>query len=431
MKNIDEICEILKEQNLFLTGGAGVGKSYTTNQIISQYKKDGKSVVALGSTGVSAVAIGGATLHSFFIFGISGSLEVLNGSDKRSKNRLKELSEILEATDLIIIDEISMVSSNILDMIYYRLSRMKYKGKVMFVGDFYQLPPIQKNNSNRNFGLFEEKIYAFQSDAWSNLKPVVIELSKMHRTSDKEFANILSKIRIGRCETDVVAYLNNLKTNKVPENATYLFGRNAEVDFMNREELTKLEGREEVHLSLVKSIQKVDERRVASWKNMLPVSDILVIKIGAPVLFCVNKWGKFANGEHGIIREINDDFILVEKKDKIVRVEPHSFELTEIHLDKNGKPESSTLATLTQYPLRLAYAITIHKSQGMSIENLVCNLDNIFAPSQLYVALSRATNPNKLSVDFNKGDFDLYLQKMINVDNRVDEYYLNLKNSNN
>jgi ATP-dependent exoDNAse (exonuclease V) alpha subunit len=192
---------------------------------------------------------------------------------------------------------------------------------------------------------------------------------------------------------------------------------------MNREKLVALDGKEEVLISMTKQLQKVDERRVVSWKNMLPVSDILALKVGAPILFCVNKWGKFANGEHGIVKEINDDFILVEKNDKIVRVEPHLFELTEIHLDKNGKPEPSTLATLSQFPLRLAYAITIHKSQGMSIDRLVCNLDNIFAPSQLYVALSRAASPNMLSIDFSRGDFGLYLKKMINVDSRVCEYY--------
>lgn len=420
--DFQKVCDRLESDNVFLTGGAGVGKSYTTNQIINEYKKAGKGVVALGSTGVSAVAIGGVTLHSFFVFGISDSLEALSSGDKRSKSRLKELSEILDATELIIIDEISMVSSSVLDMIYYRLGKMKYKGQILFVGDFYQLPPIQKNSGIDN-GLFSDRLYAFESDAWASFAPVVIELTQMHRTNDLQFTQILSKIRQGICDDEVTKYLLEIKNNNISENSTYLFGRNAEVDSMNREKLVALYGKEEVLISMTKQLQKIDERRVVSWKNMLPVSDILALKVGAPVLFCVNKWGKFANGEHGIVKEINDEFILVEKSDKIVRVEPHLFELTEIHLDKNGKLESSTLATLSQFPLRLAYAITIHKSQGMSIDRLVCNLDNIFAPSQLYVALSRAISPNMLSIDFNRGDFELYLKKMINVDSRVCEYY--------
>ena len=150
---------------------------------------------------------------------------------------------------------------------------------------------------------------------------------------------------------------------------------------------------------------------------------MLTLKVGAPVLFCVNKWGKFANGERGVIKEINSDSIIVEKDDGLVKVEPHVFELTEVHPNKDGKLQSVTLATLAQFPLRLAYAITIHKSQGMSIEHLVCNIDNIFAPSQFYVAISRAINPKSLKIDFSRGNFEAYANRIINVDNRVKKYY--------
>ena len=136
MVDKNDVLEALKHSNVFLTGGAGVGKSYITNQIISHYKQQAKGVVALGSTGVSAVNIGGFTIHSFFVFGISNNFDELISNDRYNKKRLSELKKILKATDLIIIDEISMVSANMLDMIYYRLNHYGFLGKVLVVGDF-------------------------------------------------------------------------------------------------------------------------------------------------------------------------------------------------------------------------------------------------------------------------------------------------------
>jgi len=163
-----DVLEALKHSNVFLTGGAGVGKSYITNEVISDYRKRGKQVVSLGSTGVSAVNIGGFTVHSFFVFGIAGNFDELAAGDKRAKSRLSDLKKILKATDLIIIDEISMVSTDLMDMIAYRLNNYGYFGKVLFVGDFFQLPPVQKQQ-NRN-DIFGSKLYAFESMAWERFE---------------------------------------------------------------------------------------------------------------------------------------------------------------------------------------------------------------------------------------------------------------------
>jgi ATP-dependent DNA helicase PIF1 len=421
MKSLESVCKLLENRNVFLTGGAGVGKSHMTSQIIEHYKSQDKNVVALGSTGVSAVAIGGVTVHSFFAFGISNSFEELEINDKKAKHRLNELKKIIAMTDLIIIDEISMVSTSLLDMIAYRLESMDYNGKILFVGDFFQLPPVVKYSPR--VGLFEELLYAFESNAWGNFDPVLVELTQMHRTDDVYFTQILSKIRQGICDTEVLEYLKSLQTNDTNHKATYLFGRNNEVEHMNHQKLQELTSKEIMLVAEHKNIEKVHEKRLDTWQKALPVSNMLTLKVGAPVLFCVNKWGKFANGERGVIKEINSDVIIVEKDDGLVKVEPHLFELSEIHPNKDGKLQSVTLATMAQFPLRLAYAITIHKSQGMSIEHLVCNIDNIFAPSQFYVAISRATNPKYLKIDHNKGNFEAYANRIINVDNRVKEYY--------
>ncbi len=195
MSDLLDIQKSLKHSNLFLTGGAGVGKSYLTNEVIKSYRQEGKQVVALGSTGVSAVNIGGFTVHSFFVFGISNNFDELRLADRRAKSRLSNLKKILKATDLIIIDEISMISTTLLDMISYRLDSLGYLGKLLFVGDFFQLPPVQK--SRKKDDLFVDLLYAFESSAWSKFDFTVVELTEMKRTQDKPFTHILHKVRRG------------------------------------------------------------------------------------------------------------------------------------------------------------------------------------------------------------------------------------------
>jgi ATP-dependent exoDNAse (exonuclease V) alpha subunit len=420
---LDKVIEILKHQNLFLTGGAGVGKSYLTNQIIDHYTKLEMGVVPLGSTGVSAVNIGGFTLHSFFVFGISNNFEELAQSDKRARKRISELKKILKATELIIIDEISMVSTELLDMIEFRLRNSGYRGKLLIVGDFFQLPPVQKGY-NKN-SLIDEAIYAFESRSWRAFDFEVIELTDMKRTTDRLFTHILHKIRVGICDKEVVEYLQNLQHNSrvYESNPTLLYGRNLEVEQTNRAKLNELESEETLLFSNIELFGNPNPKRVESWRKLLPISDILTIKVGAPILFCINKWGSFVNGERGVITTIEDEYIIVEKDNEFVRVERHEFDLVDMVAKDDGTVEKVSIATLSQFPIKLAYAVTIHKSQGMSIDRLVCNVDNIFAPSQFYVAISRATDPKTLQVEFTKGHLESYLKRVIRVDSRVVEYY--------
>ena len=420
-----DVLEALKHSNVFLTGGAGVGKSYITNEVIFDYRKRGKQVVSLGSTGVSAVNIGGFTVHSFFVFGIASNFDELAAGDKRAKKRLADLKKVLKATDLIIIDEISMVSTDLMDMIAYRLNNYGYLGKVMFVGDFFQLPPIVKNNSRND--VFGEKLYAFESMAWDRFDLMVIELTEMKRTTDAEFTYILSKVRKGLCDEEVISYMTRLwNTEGMEQDPTYLYGRNLEVEQTNRAKINELDTEETILFANVEMFGKVHEKKLAGWKNMLPITEQLTLKEGVPILFTVNKWGKFVNGERGILRKIEEDHLIVEKDDEYVRVERHEFDLLDMIVQDNGTIETMSLATLSQFPLKLAYAVTIHKSQGMSIDNLVCNVDNIFAPSQFYVAISRAIDPKNLKLDFNKGDLTQYLNRVIHVDSRVVKYYKSL-----
>jgi len=426
MADKTDVLEALKHSHVFLTGGAGTGKSYITNEVIADYRKRGKQVVALGSTGVSAVNIGGFTVHSFFVFGIASNFEELAAHDKYAKKRLSELKKILKATDLIIIDEISMVSADLLDMIAYRLNHYGYLGKVLFVGDFFQLPPVQRQMQHGD--IFGQKLYAFESLAWERFDLTVIELTEMKRTQDAEFTHILSKVRMGVCDEEVLAFMHRLWNNDaLPKDPTCLYGRNLEVEQRNRAKLNELESEETILFANIEMFGAVHEKKLAGWKKLLPVQEQLTLKVGVPVLFTVNKWGKFVNGERGILREIEEDYLIVEKEDAYVRVERHDFDLLDMAVKDDGTVESMTQATLSQFPLKLAYAVTIHKSQGMSIDNLVCNVDNIFAPSQFYVAISRAIDPKRLQIEFGRGDLTRYLQRVIHVDERVVEYYEKLE----
>ena len=422
--NADKLLQILNKDNLFLSGGAGVGKSYLTLQVIKEFQSSNKNVIPLGSTGISAVNIGGYTLHSFFIFGLAKSLSELKEQDKKNKKRLSELKKILQNSDLIIIDEISMVSAKLMDMIYYRLDSLGFSGKLMLVGDFYQLPPVNKQEDKNS--LFKEEIYAFESSSWNKFNFKNIVLSEVKRTSNKEFIDILSKIRVGICDLEVKEYLNFLLEQKLPKaiEPTYLFGRNDQAYSMNREKLYLLDGEEALYFWNFKSFKNIHQKRLDSWANSLPVVKSLHLKVGAPVIFTINNWGKFVNGQRGVVVELGEDYIIVRSNGRDITVNQHDFEMLELN---SNTLEPEVVATISQYPIKLAYAITIHKSQGMSLSSLVCNLDNLFSPGQLYVAISRAIEPKLLKIEYSRSDFNSYLSRVIAKNEIVDNFYKGLK----
>ncbi len=427
MDSFNKIISILEKDNLFLTGGAGVGKSFAIKQVSKYYKAQKKSVVVLGSTGISAVNIGGQTLHSFFIFGISSNFDELKKSDRYNKSRITELNKILKNLDLLIIDEISMVSGNLMDMILYRLRNASFKGKLMVVGDFYQLPPVSKNNSSN--ALFEAQ-YSFESSAWDSFDFVMAELCKIKRTDDRDFMQILGKIRVGDLDQEVVEFLESLRDNHIDEfSSTTLFGTNKEAESLNLARVSAHSG-ESVELQAIisKKEESLNEKVISSWIQKLPISQNLILKEGVPVIFTTNRWGFYHNGEKGIIEHIDDDVILVQKDERLIKVERFSFDLSKTVTDKKGEVVDEVICSLEQFPLRLGYAITIHKSQGMSIKNLLCNINSIFADSQFYVALSRAIDPKYLKIEFNQGELISYLQRVIKVNPKVESFYKAQKN---
>ncbi len=420
MKIVDKIVKYLKEDNLFLTGGAGVGKSYLAKEIAKKYK----NVITLGSSGISAVNINGQTIHSFFAFGISNTLEELEVFDRKNRHRIKEINKILEVAELIVIDEISMVSANLMDMILYRLRGSNFKGKVLVVGDFYQLPPVIKKSS---IGIFDDLEYAFESSAWDVFDFKIVELTEVKRTKDKEFIKILDYIRVGELNSEVLDYLIMLKEQKVnKDRSTTLFGRNYEVHMLNNDRLKSINTQEITLKSIFQSkVEDETSKKVLNWQKSLPIVEELKIKQKAPVIFTTNKWGVYYNGERGVIQEIQEDAIIVKKdsNSKLVKVQRFAFEMNQAIVNKDGNIEYETVCVLKQYPIRLAYAITIHKSQGMSIDKLICNINHIFADSQLYVALSRGVDPKFLKIEYKNNDFQNYLKRVIKSSNKVKRFY--------
>jgi ATP-dependent exoDNAse (exonuclease V) alpha subunit len=425
---LEKVKKLLETKNILLTGGGGVGKSYLTTEIISSLRREAKQVVVLGSTGVSAVNVNGHTIHSFFCFGISNSLKEMKKNDRYTKNRVKELNKILFSADLLVIDEISMVSADLMEMILHRLKGGSFEGRLLFVGDFFQLPPV-KSRVNLD-SLFGDLEFAFESSAWEFFDPYVVELTRTKRTQDEKFFWILNRIRVGELNDEVGSYLEGLRENLHVrgENPTILYGRNKEADVVNLQRLEELKSepvllkaKEKVH------IQSLHVKKIESWKKNLPVPAELTLKVGANILFCTNRWGSYYNGERGEVMRLDDNEVIVEKSNgKIVQVKRAEYTLSET-ITLNSKIKEKPLVSLEQFPLKLAYAITIHKSQGMSIDSLVCNIDNIFEKSQFYVAISRAKDPKKLLLDYSYNSFPNHIRRCIQVSPKVREFYNNSK----
>lgn len=394
MNYLKNIIEKLQRGNLFLTGGAGVGKTTITKSIISHYETEAKKVAKLASTGMAATLINGQTLHSFFDLGVCNDLQELTFRGKfEISNKVKKLLKVM---DLIVIDEISMVSSKLFDMIDLRLKQSDFKGSILVVGDFLQLPPIVSGYGEVNF--------AFESLSWREFNFEIVELTHIYRTDDKSFIDLLSEIRVGFVDERVHNLLNEF-VKPFGENLsefTFLFGKNNSASIHNKNQLLHIDGELYVkEAQIVKHIKSVKDVEIERFMQDARVEKDLELKVGARVLFSRNSWNYF-NGERGVIVNIDNSFVYVQKSDNIVVKLEAVSQSKSLWSEKivDGKKEmvEEPLFSIYQYPIKLSYAITIHKSQGMSIEDLIIESNEIFAPSQFYVAISRCSNPKRLTL---------------------------------
>ncbi|EAK0822856.1 helicase [Campylobacter lari] len=431
----------LRDNNIFLSGGAGVGKSFLTMELIRYYRVQGKIVVVLGSTALSAFNIGGVTLHSFFAFKRCQNYDELYYEDRKQKDKLEKLKRILKQCDLLVIDEISMVSASLMEMIYYRLSRSGFNGKILLVGDFFQLPPVIKYKENQNQNtLFQNTLYAFSSQAWNDLKFINLKLSITKRTLDKQFYEYLFFLRMGEVNKEILNFFKKMLISsknllEYMDEYTLLCATNKKTNHINTEKLNLLQGKESVFNAKAEKLDyTLDDKTYEQWINGLNSLSELKLKIGAKIIFCVNnKEENYYNGEQGVvldfIKDKEQEYILIEKNNgERLKLKPYEYTLEEYELDKDEKLEVKIKAKFVQFPIKLAYAITIHKSQGMSIDKLICDIDGIFEKGQLYVCLSRAINPSNLKIVYNyKMPFEDYFLKILKFDKEVKQFYLQEK----
>jgi len=386
------IDKLQNNKNIFLTGGAGVGKTTITREVIKDFESQAKKVAKLASTGMAATLIGGQTLHSFFDFGISSDILAL---EKNSKYEIsKKVKKLISSIDLIVIDEISMVSNTLFDMITLRLIQSDFKGTLLVVGDFLQLPPVVRGS--------QEVMFAFEAESWAEMEFEKIELTHIYRTDDKKFIELLSDVRFGFVDESVHNHLNEYikPIPQDPKDFTFLFGKNRSADIHNKAQLEFIDNDEFIkEAQIIKHKKTIKDKEIERFMDDARIEKELVLKVTSPVLFTRNSWNYF-NGERGVIVNVDETYIYVQKSDgKVVKLEAQAQDKTrwsEKTVASKKEMVEESLFSVYQFPIKLAFAITIHKSQGMSIENLIIQTNEIFAPSQFYVALSRSCNPKNL-----------------------------------
>jgi ATP-dependent exoDNAse (exonuclease V) alpha subunit len=372
--------EILRgSDNVFLTGAAGSGKSFLLRAFLQE-----KPIPVLASTGAAAILVGGRTFHSFFGLGImEGGVEATVKralTNKRLKTRLKKAGAV-------IIDEVSMISGSTL-----RAAEMIARGcrgrdvpwgglRIIAVGDFAQLPPVNPFS--------QQKEWAFANSVWTDSAFRTVSLNKIMRTSDVHFLEVLNKIRVGHVDSRVREFLDSRMKEPNSDDLTRLFPHKANVETYNLEKLKEIDHPVQVYQTSY-SGSAID---IENFKKHAPIPEAISLKLNALIMLRQNDpAGRWVNGSLGRIENMTDSLLKIGLENgKLVEVEKAEFTL----LNADGLP----VVSAENFPVTLAWAMTIHKSQGTTLDAMLVDLRRIWEPGQAYVALSRVRNPEGLFIE--------------------------------
>lgn len=375
----DQALAILKTgAHVFLTGEAGSGKTHTINQYTDYLRHHEIDFAVTASTGIAATHIHGMTIHSWSGIGVQS---VLDDDALRHIAENRYVSKRIKKAKVLIIDEISMLDGRVLSLVEQVCRRVRKLGlpfgglQVVLVGDFFQLPPVSGKDR-------KQSEFAFESEVWQALRPTVCYLSEQHRQEDQAFLGILSAIRRNEFdETHFESVRERLiEAVDAPDDMTRLYSHNTNVDTLNANELKRLPGKTHAYTMALRGPEALTSALVRGCLS----PERLELKVGAAVMFTKNNSSAgFVNGTLGTVIGFTTDkkYPIIKTTDGMkIEAEPMEWIIAE---------GDEVFAKVTQVPLRLAWAMTIHKSQGVSLDAAVMDLSGVFEYGQGYVALSR------------------------------------------
>lgn len=396
-------------QSLFLTGKAGTGKTTLLKKIIETTHK---KTVVVAPTGIAALNAGGVTIHSFFQLPFGAFLPIngnapMHGNTKFNTRTTiqkhfkanKRRLETIRKLELLIIDEVSMLRADLLDTIDFKLQKIRRNNQpfggvqVLFIGDLLQLPPIVKQEEEIELRKYYGGSFFFHAKAIEGCRPIYIELNKIFRQNDPEFIALLEELRNNRISPEKVQLLNKYVRPEFEtlqhEGYITITTHNRKADTINQGALQSLSG------TTRKYSAKISQNFPTS---IYPLPEVLELKVGAQVMFIKNDTSiekRYYNGKIGKIVSLDSEEIVVlfPDENKTVSVDLFTWENVKFELDEaSGEIKEKVIGTFEQFPLKLAWAITVHKSQGLTFDKAVLDLSAVFAPGQAYVGLSRLTS---------------------------------------
>ncbi len=386
-------------RSLFLTGKAGTGKTTFLNELV---KKTRKKHIVVAPTGIAAINASGVTIHSMFGLPLRPFLPTIERIDGHLGNNVsdllqhfkyrKEKLKLLRELELLIIDEVSMLRADVLDMMDYSLrfvrrSTLPFGGvQMLFIGDLYQLPPVVREQEA--LGRYYPTPFFFSAKALESLPLITVELTKVYRQTDQEFIELLNAIRDADIDSIDFEKLNErYKPEFEPTDKSYVYltSHNRMAELINRKKLDELPGNSSFYPASI----------VGDFKeNQYPCETNLELKVGSQVMFIRNDASaekRYFNGKLALVTGVSEDEIKVqiEGSDSTYTLKKEVWEQKSYSLDQNKNIQEDVLGSFQQYPIRLAWAVTIHKSQGLTFENVIIDAGKSFVSGQVYVALSR------------------------------------------